>query len=65
MSALVLDAVTMSGIIEAVSSAFNAAIGWVGSVASTIAGEPLLLLFCVLPLVGLGVGVPPPTGRED
>jgi len=49
--------VTMSGIIDAVSSAFTAAIGWVGDVASTIAGNPLLLLFCVLPLVGLGVGL--------
>ena len=49
--------VTMSGILDAVSSAFNAAIGWVGSVANTIANNPILLLFCVLPLVGLGIGI--------
>ena len=29
----------------------------VGTVGSTIAGNPLLLTFCVIPLVGLGVGL--------
>lgn len=50
-------AVTIAALIEGVSSVFTAAIGWVGEVAGTIAGEPILLLFCVLPLVGLGVGL--------
>jgi len=37
---------------------FTAAIGWVGTVAKTIAGEPILLLACVgIPLCGLGVGL--------
>jgi hypothetical protein len=37
---------------------FTAAIGWVGTVASTIAGEPILLIACVgIPLCGLGVGL--------
>lgn len=37
---------------------FTAAISWVGTVASTIAGEPILLLACVgIPLCGLGVGL--------
>lgn len=41
-----------------VGEVFTAAIGWVGSVAATIAEEPILLLACVgIPLCGLGVGL--------
>lgn len=48
----------MTDLISAVSSVFTAAIGWTGEVASTIAGEPILLLSCVaIPLCGLGVGM--------
>ena len=47
----------MSDILSTVTSIFTAAIGWVGDVASTIASTPILLLFCVLPLVGLGIGL--------
>lgn len=48
----------MAEIISAISSVFTAAIGWVGTTASTIAGQPILLLAVVgVPLVGLGVGL--------
>ena len=48
----------MTELIAAVTSVFTAAIGWVGTVASTIAGQPILLLACVgIPLCGLGVGL--------
>ena len=48
----------MEALITAVSSVFTAAIGWVGTVASTITGQPVLLLCCVaVPLCGLGVGM--------
>lgn len=47
----------MSEIISAVGSVFTEAISWVGDVATTITGQPILLLFCVIPLVGLGVGL--------
>ena len=33
------------------------AIGWAGTVGSTIVKTPSLLLFCAIPLVGLGVGL--------
>lgn len=50
--------VTISTLIGNVTTVFTAAIGWVGDVASTIAGEPILLLACVgIPLCGLGVGM--------
>ncbi len=49
---------TMTEIITAITSIFTAAIGWVGTVASTIAAQPILLLACVgVPLCGLGVGL--------
>lgn len=49
---------TIGSLIESVTTVFTAAIGWVGDVAGTIAGEPILLLACVgIPLCGLGVGM--------
>jgi hypothetical protein len=48
----------MAEIIASITSVFTAAIGWVGTVASTIAGQPILLIACVaIPLCGLGVGM--------
>lgn len=48
----------MTEIIAAITSVFTSAIGWVGTVASTIADEPILLISCVaIPLCGLGVGM--------
>lgn len=48
---------TITEILASVSSVFTAAIGWVGTVATTIVDEPILLLFVCIPLVGLGVGL--------
>lgn len=47
----------MTAIISSVTEIFTAAIGWVGTVASTIGSTPILLLFVCIPLVGLGVGL--------
>lgn len=47
----------MAGILTSVGEVFEGAIGWVGTVASTITDTPILLLFCVIPVVGLGVGL--------
>lgn len=48
----------MEALITAITTVFTAAIGWVGTVATTIAGQPILLLSCVgIPLCGLGVGM--------
>ena len=49
---------TVASLLTSIGSVFTAAIGWVGTVASTIADEPILLLACVaIPLCGLGVGL--------
>ena len=47
----------MDAIISAVGDLFTAAIGWVGTVGSTVVSTPILLIFTTLPLVGLGVGL--------
>lgn len=54
---IMLAEFTMADFIAAVTSWFTAAIGWVGSVGTTITGSPILLAFCSLPIVGLGVGL--------
>ena len=48
----------MDALLTAVGSVFTSAIGWVGTTASTIAAQPILLLSCVaIPLCGLCVGM--------
>lgn len=48
----------MATLLTSVGEVFTSAIGWVGTVATTITEQPVLLMFCVaVPLVGLGVGM--------
>ena len=49
---------TIATLLASVGDIFTTAIGWVGTVASTITGSPILLLACVgIPLCGIGVGM--------
>lgn len=52
-----METVTISTILSSVGDIFSTAIGWVGDVASTVTGQPLLLMFVVIPACGLGVGL--------
>ena len=47
----------METIITSVGDLFTAAIGWVGTVGTTVVSNPILLMFNTLPIVGLGVGI--------
>ena len=47
----------MEALISSVTEIFTAAIGWAGTVGQTVVNTPILLMFVVLPLVGLGVGL--------
>lgn len=48
----------MEAILSSVTAVFGVAIEMVGTVASTIAGQPILLLSCVgVPLCGIGIGM--------
>ena len=49
----------MAAILTAVTSIVTASVGWMGSFLGTItsAGNEILLLFVLIPLVGLGIGL--------
>ena len=48
----------MTELLTAAGEVFTSAIGWVGTVATTITDNPVLLLFCIgVPLCGIGVGM--------
>ena len=49
----------MSSLLTNIGLVFTEAISWVGDVVTTITaeGNELLLIFCIIPLVGLGVGL--------
>lgn len=49
----------MSGILTTVGDVVTSAIGWMGDFASLITaeGNEIMLLFVLLPLVGLGIGL--------
>ncbi len=48
---------TMATLISTITEVFTAAIGWVGTVATTVASNPLLLIGCIIGFIGLGVGL--------
>lgn len=50
-------AMTLTQIISALTEIFTAVIGYVSTVATTITGQPLLLIFVLIPIIGLGVGL--------
>ena len=51
------ETVTIATLIGYVGNIFTAAMSWAASVGTAIVGSPLLTMFCILPLVGLGVGL--------
>lgn len=48
---------TMTAMLSTITEVFTAAVGWVGTVATTISDTPLLLVGCVLGFIGVGVGL--------
>lgn len=51
-----MESMTVATFLTNVGTIFTSAIGWVSTVGSTIASEPILLTFCALPLAGIGIG---------
>lgn len=47
----------MAGILSTVSSVFTSAMSWAGDIGTMIVDTPILLVFVVVPLVGLGIGI--------
>lgn len=53
-----MESVTITTLMTAAADVFTVAIGTVSTVATTIAGNNLLLLGCVgVPLCGIGIGM--------
>lgn len=47
----------MEALIGSVTAIFTAAIDWAATVGTMVVQTPILLLFVVLPLVGLGISI--------
>ena len=52
-----MEEVTMATILESAGLIVTEAIGWVTEFVTLIVGQPLLLMFVVLGLVGTGIGL--------
>ena len=48
---------TMASVLGSITEVFTAAVGWVGTVAETVAGNPLLLVGVVIGFIGTGIGL--------
>lgn len=48
---------TLANMLNTITQVFTAAVGWVGTVATTISDTPLLLVGCVLGFIGVGVSL--------
>ena len=48
-------AMTMATLLSTITEVFTASIGWVGTVAETVASNPLLLVGVVLGFMGVGI----------
>lgn len=48
---------TMASLLSTITEVFTAAVGWVGTVGETIAGNPLLLVGIVLGFIGVGISL--------
>ena len=48
-------AMTMTTLLSTITQVFTSAVGWVGTVASTISDTPILLIGVVLGFIGVGV----------
>lgn len=47
----------MGTLLTTIGEVFTAAVGWVGTVADTIADNPILLIGVVMGFIGVGVGL--------
>lgn len=52
-----MEAITISTILDSVTTFVTAAVGWVGTFAGAIVANPLILAFVIVAFVGLGVGL--------
>ncbi|WP_130870365.1 hypothetical protein [Intestinimonas massiliensis (ex Afouda et al. 2020)] len=51
------ETTAMGTLLTTIGEVFTAAVGWVGTVADTIADNPILLIGVVMGFIGVGVGL--------
>ncbi|WP_130871332.1 hypothetical protein [Intestinimonas massiliensis (ex Afouda et al. 2020)] len=51
------ETTAMGTLLTTVGEVFTSAVGWVGTVADTIADNPILLIGVVMGFIGVGVGL--------
>lgn len=52
-----MEGTTIATLMGNVGEIFTASMGWAAEVGSTVVETPVLLMFVVLPLVGLGISI--------
>lgn len=50
-------AISMNDIVTAIGNLVTGSVSWVGSMATAVAGSPLLLFFVISGFVGIGIGL--------
>lgn len=50
-------AVTLASILTDVGSVVTSALSWAGDVVDFIVANPIVMIFVIVPLVGLGIGM--------
>lgn len=53
----IIATATIGSVTDEISALFTSAMSMAGTVGTTVTGNPLLLTFTIVPLVGLGVGL--------
>lgn len=51
------SSLTMATVLSTITEVFTSAVGWVGTVAETVASNPLLLIGVVIGFIGTGIGL--------
>ncbi len=49
------ETTALTALLSTITEVFTAAVGWVGTVATTITNTPLLMVGCVLGFIGVGL----------
>lgn len=50
-------AVTLASILSDVGTIVTNALGWAGDVVDFVVANPIVMIFVIIPLVGLGIGM--------
>lgn len=50
-------ALTMATVLSTITEVFEASLGWMGTIAETVASNPLLLIGVVITFIGVGVSL--------